>query len=376
MTAARAFAAVAVAAAVAVPAARARADAPDWFQASGYVQPQVGVRHRGDAVPRDQWEYGAESTRVGVMFEGAPLPRWSYTLHLVVGPGAIDSLSGDDAADAGSDPSRDPMIEQATVTGYATEWLAFSAGQLRIPLTLEHQSPNTALMFPNRSAPNQALLLGPELGALASLRLAGDRVHVATGLFNGTGVDDGGGERGVLYAARVDVNPLGAFPIGESHVHGGPLRLGLGAGVSYYPSSGYGDAGFPTEQSRDLRGAVSMRLAARGFYLQTEAFRRQRTDSLSHRPLIATGAYAQASRYVAVRPSWGVAPIGRVGWTAQDQGFDPRDMLWVEAGATLYLRAAERDPDSLKITLEYLGEYRRTEGENAHGAVAQLQLRW
>ena len=71
-----------------------------------------------------------------------------------------------------------------------------------------------------------------------------------------------------------------------------------------------------------------------------------------------------------------MSPLGRIGWTAEDQAFDTRVTLFIEAGVGFYVGARSIGPDALRIIVQYLGERRITEGENAHGAVLQLQLKF
>lgn len=96
----------------------------------------------------------------------------------------------------------------------------------------------------------------------------------------------------------------------------------------------------------------------------------QRTDSLSSRPVVATGAYAQASYFAPLSPAIARAPLARAGWLADDRSLDPREPIWIEAGASLHLLA------QLRLTLPSTSERRTIEGENAHGALARAQLRW
>ena len=90
--------------------------------------------------------------------------------------------------------------------------------------------------------------------------------------------------------------------------------------------------------------------------------------------MVATGAYTQASYFLPLRAPIGLAPIARVGYSAEDQSFAPRNTLFLEAGLTVYPMPDE--PDDLKIVAQYLGERRLTEDEDAHGAILQLQLTW
>jgi hypothetical protein len=365
------------------PAASART-----IHISGYVQPQFGIRYRPGEVPRDRTDYSADQTRAGVVVDGAPIEGWGYALHVVIGGGIVDAVSGE-AVDSDGDGDPDEVsflsraqtgieLERAAVDWDPTENIGLSAGQMRIPFTVESQIANTSLMFPNRSAANEVFLRGSDLGALARLSLRGGRLRMAAGVWSGTDATSAVEEdaRGPLYAVRADIDPMGPLATGGRDRVGGPFRIGVGAGVLYYPATTYDAAGFEGPRIRDLRASVSARAAVHGFYIQGELLRRQRTDSLSSRPALATGAYGQASYYIPVGKSVAISPIARLGWSVEDQSFDPRETMWTEAGASLHLRTDRRDPDDMRLTLQYLGERRLSERESAHGAVAQIQLTW
>ncbi len=363
----------------------AAAEKKSW-NLSGYVQPQVGMTYRPDGLPRDRFDVGASATAAGIEIQGEPWERWSYDVHLVVagesrevvtGVEVVDSNGDGVADDVSTDSELDPtlLVERASITYQPVALFGIVIGQMRVPFTAQEQSPQTALMFPQRSGPNEVFLQGPDLGALAVLSVQGDLLRASVGAFNGTGQPIGESEeRGLVYSLRIDANPLGPFPFGEGDLERGDLRIGLGAGFLYYPASVYDASGYLGSRIRDLRASASFRLAARGAYLQAEVLRRQRTDSLSSRPVIATGAYAQGSYFLPVRSPVGWAPIARVGYAAEDQGFAPRDTLFLEAGLTVYPRPDE--PDALKVVAQYLGERRLSENEDAHGAILQLQLTW
>ena len=48
--------------------------------------------------------------------------------------------------------------------------------------------------------------------------------------------------------------------------------------------------------------------------------------------------------------------------------------MWLEAGLALYPDTS--NPDAVKIVVEYIGEHRFTEAEQADGATVQVQLAW
>jgi hypothetical protein len=360
---------------------------PKKLNLAGYVQPQFDFRYRPEAFPRDRTTYGAQATRVGVILSGEPLSKWTYNVHVVASSGLLNVVTDVESVDQNGDGQADVVsantesapglfIERATISVEPMPKLRIDLGQMRIPFTAQAQSPNTALMFPNRSGPNEVFLSGTDLGGLVSYDYGIGSASV--GVFNGTGANNvGSDERGLLYSGRVDLQPLGNFPFTEGGHHASPLRIGVGAGVLYFPSRRFANSGFEGTRARDLRASLSFRLAIKGFHFQAEALRRQQTDSLSSRPLIATGAYGQASQYLAIRPGkLGVSPIARFGLTVEDQSFDPRTSIFAEAGAALFIHRGDEDKDTIKLIVEYLSELRLTEGENAHGAVAQLQLQF
>ncbi|HCP44466.1 MAG TPA: hypothetical protein DIU15_00290 [Deltaproteobacteria bacterium] len=357
-----------------------------WARVSGYVQPQFAVRYRPEALPRDRVEIGMAAARAGLIFDGSIAKTWRFRVHFVLSGEFLEALVGVEVVDRDGDGSVDGVAQTTELlAGMALEELSVSwsplailelkLGQMRIPFTAQHQSPNAELMFPDRSAPNAVFLRGSDLGGLADLRLGGERFRLALGVFNGSGLSSGrSSERGPLFAARIDANPLGAFPFGEGDLERGPFRLGVGGGLLWFPSTIYDRAGYASAQARDLRVSGSLRIAVRGFFLQAELLRYQRTDSLSSRPELATGAYGQMSFLVAVPGRFGVAPIARVGWTAEDQGFDPRQTVFVEGGVALYL--GKDIPAAPRLVVEYVGENRLTEQEQAHGGAIQLTLQF
>jgi hypothetical protein len=375
------------------PADRAAAEEPAKpkkkavrLAVNGYVQPQIAVRYRPEALPRDRFEFGMGATRAGLIFRGRIYNTWRFTVHFVLGGEFLEALVGLDVIDRDGDGAIDDVtsktellaglaIEELSVTWAPLRFLQVRAGQMRIPFTAAHRSPNTALMFPDRSAPNAVFLRGSDLGVLGELDLADSRFQLAAGVFNGSGVSFGrSNERGPLLAVRIDGSPLGAFPFVEGDLERGPFRIGVGGGLLYFPSTIYDAAGFASTRARDLRLSGSLRIAGGGFFFQAEVLRRQRTDSLSSRPDLATGAYGQMSFFVWVPDAFGFAPIARVGWTSEDEGFDVRHTVFIEGGVALYLG---RNPiKAPRLVMQYLGEIRITELEEAHGAVVLLDLRF
>ena len=133
---------------------------------------------------------------------------------------------------------------------------------------------------------------------------------------------------------------------------------------------------FP-RKDRTVFASLSARVKVGGLYAQAEVLRRQRTDNLSSRPIIATGGYAQGSYYVPVKANvLGLSPIARAGLTVEDQSFEPRTSILTEAGAAIYWHRGSTANDTIKLIVQYFGEQRITEGEDAYGLTTQMQLQF
>jgi hypothetical protein len=259
--------------------------------------------------------------------------------------------------------------------------IALKAGILRIPFTLQQQSANSDTMFPRRSGPNDLFLSGADLGALAEGTFADGIFVTSLGVFNGAslGLRDPDVElRGLVLAFRADVNPFGAFLCDcEGDPKRGPFRLGVGGGLLFGPATIF-DAKTGTEprQIYDVRFSASLRMAVRGLYVATEYFRRQQVDDFSFRPEVADGAYAQVGFFIPLGQGFGLEPMIRAGFVAEDETFDPRLTGWIDAGLNFYPLADEEEPDAVKLTILYNGQRRFTEQEEAHGGTIAVLLKF
>jgi hypothetical protein len=369
---------------LATPAFADELPAPLRIDVGGYLQPQAGLKHRPSAVPRDRWEYGVSGSRAGIRLGGEPLTGLFWRLEVVAGTRTLDVVTSAAPVDADGDGQADDValerqatatleIEDATVRYLPTPLFELVFGRLRIPLTLEAASPNTELMFPDRAGPNEVFLSGPDLGAMGVLHLDVAHVTASAGVWNGTGRETSPGQaggRGLGVSARVDWTS-DVFPIGDTDFARGGPRFGVGAGVLYRQSLGFDDVGNDGAETRDLRLAGSVRFAALGFYLAAEVLRRQTSDNLSARTRAATGAYGQASFFAPLGPV-ALAPVARVGWSREGEEIAPRETIFLEAGLTFYPSSAK--PERCRILAAYVGEQRKTEGEDAEGAVVQVQV--
>lgn len=354
------------------------------LQIEGFVSPQLTATVRPEAVPADRLTAGMQNSAAGVIFSGEPDERWAFKTYLLFSPSDVfpalasvstldrDNDGGVDGLETTTGDAIGSVVREISVTWRPAERFDLKLGRMPLPFTSQAQSPDTALLFPQRSGPNRVFLADDDLGGLLSYDLDGI-VIARAGLFNGTGVGPGASsELGALYLGRVDVNPLGDFDFDETAGADAPFRVGVGAGVAWHPYTSYDSAGYPDVRVSDFRGSASVRVAVSGLSVSGELLRRLQVDDLTDRPVEATGAYGQAGWLLA----FGVEPIFRMGWTAEDQSFDPRYTVWTDAGFNVYPGFDGPDPDAVRITAQYLSENRVTEQEAARGLSAQVQVKW
>ncbi len=366
--------------------AGAPARAGSKFKVGGYVSPAFGATVRPSALPMDRWEVGLASSQAGLIFQARPVDHWRFKIDLVVGQDLVQAVTQAELVDVDNDGDIDNLatttadalsniVEETTITWAPLDALHLRLGQMRIPFTSQAQSHYMTLLFPSRSGANEAFLRGTDLGGLLQFG-AGDGVLLGSvGIFNGTGLlgSGQGNVKGVLVSGRIDLQPLGGFPFAESDPdRDRSFKLGIGAGVVYNPQTSYDSSGNADVYVQDLRASVSLRMAAGGMFFAAEGLIRRQVDTMTSRPVTATGAYGQFGWFTRV----GVEPLARVGWAVIDQSFDPRHTLWLEGGINLYPAFRDERPDSVRVTILYAGEDRITEQEWAHGLMVRMQVRF
>ncbi len=350
----------------------------------GYIAPVFKAVYRPSARPIDQRRIGMDGSKAGLVFTGRVSPPWRFRMHLVLGSDTFPALTSATPVDTDNNQTTDAIesesqeaigniVEEATVTYQPIEEFDVRAGRMRIPFTSQSQSSNTALMFPERAAPNEVFLRGTDLGGLLEMNLFDGRILGSTGMFNGTGASvSTGDQRGILYTGRVDINPLGDFGFNETSEWEGPFRLGVGAGIVHNPYTAYDSSGYPTVSVKDTRSSLSARMAFYGLYVSGEYLRRQQLDSMSSRPVWANGWYGQTGWHL----PYGFEPVFRMGEVTEDESFDPRATFWLDVGLNVYPAHKANRADRVKLTAHYLSENRRSEGERAQGFATMVQLIW
>ena len=369
--------------ALATPTAEAANDKKAaLIRTHGYVSPQFQAVWRPDARPVDQSRVGMTKSKAGLLFDGRVSAHWSFKIHFVVGGETFSALTTAKPVDENNDGSTDSvhteseeamtdMVVESTVTYRPIDAFALQLGRMRIPFTSQAQSPNTDLMFPERSGPNQAFIKGSDMGALAKTDLFEGRLKGSVGVFNGTSTNALKTSRqGVLYTARVDVNPLGDFGFSETSEWAGPFLVGVGSGAIYNPYTAYDTAGYATVSVTDSRYSASARMSFYGLYVVAELLYRQQLDSMSSRPVWGSGWYGQAGWHL----PHGFEPMFRMGSATIDESFDPQTTRWIDMGLNFYPALKAKQVDQVKITLHYLNEHRVDENERAQGVSSRVQV--
>ena len=348
----------------------------------GYVSPQFQAVWRPDARPVDQSRVGMTKSKAGLIFDGTVSPHWGFKIHFVVGGETFSALTHARPVDENNDGSTDSvhteseetigdMVVESTVSYRPVRALQVRLGRMRIPFTSQAQSPNTDLMFPERSGPNQAFIKGSDMGGLLMTDLFEGRLKGSVGVFNGTSTNALTASRqGILYTARVDVNPLGDFGFSETSEWAGPFLIGLGAGAIHNPYTAYDSAGYATVSVTDTRTSVGGRMSFYGLYVVAEYLSRQQLDSMSARPVWGSGWYGQAGWHLPM----GLEPMFRMGTATIDESFDPQTTRWIDLGLNFYPAIKAKRADQVKITLQYLSENRVDEDERAQGISSRVQV--
>ncbi len=111
---------------------------------------------------------------------------------------------------------------------------AFSlqVGQFKAPTSRQQLTSSGSLMLVDRSLADGFFNLGRDRGIMARGAFADNLLEYMAGVFNGNGENRNNQEDKHLYAVRVDVNPLGRFPMDEPSFNEKAPLLNIGASFS------------------------------------------------------------------------------------------------------------------------------------------------
>lgn len=321
----------------------------------GYVQSDFRTIVRPSAVPRDALEVRFVA-RAGVSAHGRIAAGLHYTAHAAV------------AYDEG------PVLEleQATLGYDFLPWLSLDGGHRRIPFTIANTVANFQLQFPDRPRENEAFVSGADTGLLLSVTPWQERVRLRIGAYEGGSlglIEAEAQSRGLTYVGRADLAPLGRLASSNVDYERGPFRFGLGGAGLYRLAEVFDETGFLTTTIHDLRWTASLEMSFRGLFLLGEYVARSRRDSFSGGEDRSSGLYAQLTWFLALNPQWALQPQGRVGMTDVNQSNESarNRVLRYEGGINLYAFGYEAGSDAPRLGVEYTGERRITDVEEAHG---------
>jgi hypothetical protein len=334
--------------------------------ATGFVTFTAAATSVSTARPRSEFDYSGQAAG-GIAATGTPFEKWTYLAYITLGAGA-DSVTG---------VSGSISPEQITLAFAPVEELTLQAGYMRIPFSVAAAAVITNVMFPARPQATELFQSGADAGFLAGYEHAKGYLKVKVGLFDGLSLGltlPNYVTRGGVLSGWVDVAPFGKMPPLEGDTERGPFRMAIGGGVLYRPEVVYDIAGYQGVHIADVRVSAALRIAVAGLFLQGEYLQDIQRDDLSDRPRIARGTYGQGSFYVPIKPKVAFAPITRLGWSVQDEGFFPLRIVSFDTGLAFYPRGDISSPGSLRIVLEYLSERHVDEGETAYGALASALM--
>jgi hypothetical protein len=351
---------------------------------TGYVLPQFEYVSLPYALPRDQRSYGAKGSRAGFAIHGTPFEAWSYILHAVVTPAGTESITILSPTTATSTPlvvttsNASVGVEEGTITYRPVSWFQAKGGALRIPFTLGQVTPIPEQMFPIRPAETLSFQNGPDVGFLVTVAPFDARLQANVGIFDGLSLPVSNSTqtlRGVAFAGSLEAHPLGAMAMREGDPDRGPFRFAVGVGSILHEATAFDTTGYEATHIQDLRLDISLRASFKGLFFQGEYMRHLQTDDLTGRPILDSGAYAEASYY---QPIGKVAfgPLLRVGQLATTVEFAESKFTSVEGALAFYPKADLKEPERLRIIAEYLNASIAPLTEIEREGLIQVQLGW
>ena len=364
-------------------------DAPGWKDlakvgVSGYILPQFELVSLRSALPRDKTQYGAKGTRAGFAIYGSPWKDFTYVAHLVVAPAGVENVA---LLSPSAAPSIGFTLSTATGTtidfeevslGYKpASWVQVKAGFIRLPFSLGQTTPIPEQMFPFRAPVTGEIQSGADASVLSTFRFFDARLVLNAAAFLGASLGGATSSnqtvRGPAFLASVTAQPLGAMSTHEGDKGRGPFRFAFGIGTIYRRATAFDPTGYEASHFDDIRLAAWARAAVHGFYAQAEYLRRNRTDDVSGRPNRSDGFYGEASYYVPLKTT-ALGPILRAGQIQTSADFSPRRYRSFEAGVAFYPHARTREPEGLRIIVEYYLAETSPLDETQHEGLVQLQL--
>ena len=111
--------------------------------------------------------------------------------------------------------------------------LSIQAGQYKPPQARQELTGAGRQLFPERSLANDTFNLGRDLGVQASGAFADHLLAYRLGIFNGNGPNTRNPDNRHMLAGRLDVNPLGAYPLDEAALQRDKPLINIGASFAW-----------------------------------------------------------------------------------------------------------------------------------------------
>lgn len=202
-------------------------------------------------------------------------------------------------------------LRDAYMTWSGARDLNVRVGQMKVPFSRQRVVSSSALQMVDRSIVVSELNLDRDVGVqIFSKDLFGTgRLGYAVGLFGGEGRNRLGRSAGLLYTARVEAWPFGAFDdLAEGDVRRGErLRMAFGASVGHNqntnrPRSTIGTP-YPAGDVDYTHAGIDLTVKWRGWSLASEAMSRaaDESDGLGPASRSGWGAFVQAGYMVSSR---------------------------------------------------------------------------
>ena len=131
--------------------------------------------------------------------------------------------------------------------------LTVQAGQFKPPQARQELTGAGKQLFPERSMANDTFNLGRDRGVQAAGSFAGKLVEYRAGIFNGNGPNTHNADANHMFAARIDMNPLGAYAMDEAGWSADNPLLDLGASAAWEKVTS-ADVGSAFNKDNDVLG--------------------------------------------------------------------------------------------------------------------------
>jgi phosphate-selective porin OprO and OprP len=249
----------------------------------------------------------------------------------------------------------DANVRSAPVP-FATLWV----GQGKVPFGRQQLTSSGQLQFVDRTLVDGRFAAGRQQGLAVIGQLAGDRVELGAGVYNGNGINQSANPNNrFMTVGRIVVTPLGAYaPVESAHDYPDRPRLALGvAGLNNTLGEGEIEVGITrlnTEGAFKVRG-----------WSMTGEFYREWADPLGGDRLTTDGWYAQAGYLL---PGRRHEVAGRYG-VIQPHQPPTGDMVETGVAYGYYFRG-----HSAKVQADLRNARNRSTGIDHREARVQLQL--